>query len=214
MAPSHTDSPRANVLIVDDVPENLRYLTVALNREGFKARPAQSGRLALEAARLQHPDLVLLDINMPDMNGYDVCTAFKADPTLVRIPIIFVSAVDGTLDKVRAFETGGVDYVVKPFQVEEVVARVRTHVRLYQLQRERERLVQQLQASLETVKQLEGFIPICASCKNVRDDDGYWARVESYISSRTGARFTHGVCPTCEQKLYAEMLGNESASTK
>src|SRR6478609_405311 len=101
----------ANILIVDDTPANLQVLAGMLKERGYKVRPVPSGRLALLAARHDPPDLILLDINMPDMNGYEVCEHLKADELLGGIPVIFISALTEQLDKVKAFATGGLDYI-------------------------------------------------------------------------------------------------------
>ncbi len=135
--PSSANGKRqTEILVVDDAPANLQLLAAMLKERGFKPRPVPSGSLALQAARSSPPDLVLLDINMPDMNGYEVCEQFKADATLADIPILFVSAMHETIDKVRAFGVGGVDYVTKPFQFEEVEARVRAHLEIARQRRE------------------------------------------------------------------------------
>ena len=136
MSHNQTDAPKANVLIVDDTPANLRLLSKMLAEQGYQVRPVPDGSLALAAAQAEPPDLVLLDIRMPEMNGYQVCEHLKADAQTRDIPIIFISALDATQDKVRAFTAGGVDYVTKPFQVEEVFARVETHLALRKLQRQ------------------------------------------------------------------------------
>lgn len=125
---------RANILIVDDTPANLRLLGAMLNEQGYKTRSVVNGEMALIAARSAPPDLILLDINMPDMSGYDVCRTLKADERTRAIPVIFVSALDETLDKVKAFDVGGVDYLTKPVQFEEVILRVSTHLKLHRLQ--------------------------------------------------------------------------------
>jgi DNA-binding response OmpR family regulator len=122
-------------MIVDDNPANLKLLEEMLVREGHEVRSFPLGRLALAAARKSPPDLMLLDINMPEMNGYEVCRGLKSEPVLSQIPVIFLSALDGTGDKVKAFEAGAVDYISKPFQFEEVHARVETHLGLHNLQR-------------------------------------------------------------------------------
>ena len=109
-----------------------------LKERGYKVRPVPSGKLALLAAHKNPPDLILLDINMPEMNGYEVCERLKADITLQKIPVIFISALTEQLDKVKAFATGGVDYITKPFQMEELHARVETHLKLRRLQIELE----------------------------------------------------------------------------
>ena len=116
------------ILIVDDVPENLRLLSTTLSQQGYKIRCAKNGAMALMGARNDLPNLILLDINMPDLNGYEVCKQLKADPTTSSIPIIFLSAQDDIHDKVKAFSIGGADFIGKPFQVEEVLARVRNQL--------------------------------------------------------------------------------------
>jgi sigma-B regulation protein RsbU (phosphoserine phosphatase) len=128
--------PKGNILIVDDTPANLRLLSQMLAEQGYQVRPVPDGPLALAATRAEPPDLILLDIRMPEMNGYQVCEHLKADAQTCDIPIIFISALDATQDKVRAFTAGGVDYVTKPFQFEEVLARVETHLALRKLQKQ------------------------------------------------------------------------------
>ncbi len=123
----------ASILAVDDTPANLQVLSGMLKDRGYRVRPVPSGKLALLAARRDPPDLILLDINMPEMNGYEVCEHLKADDTLRGIPIIFISALTEQLDKVKAFASGGVDYITKPFQMEELHARVETHLKLRRL---------------------------------------------------------------------------------
>jgi len=124
----------ASILAVDDTPANLQVLAGMLKDRGYKVRPVPSGKLALLAARRDPPDLILLDINMPEMNGYEVCEHLKADEILNKIPVIFISALTEQLDKVKAFAMGGVDYLTKPFQMEELHARVETHLKLRRLQ--------------------------------------------------------------------------------
>ena len=130
----------SNILIVDDTPANLLLLARMLTERGYRTQAVLSGKLALQAARAATPDLILLDIAMPEMNGYEVCELFKADEALKEIPVIFISALSETIDKVKAFRVGGVDYVTKPFQFEEVYARVQTHLNLRRLERLRDDL--------------------------------------------------------------------------
>lgn len=122
------DAP--NILVVDDTPANLEVLSGMLKESRYKIRAAISGELALQAARNDPPDLVLLDINMPGMDGYEVCRRLKADEKLKEIPVIFLSSLDEMKDKVKAFNVGGVDYITKPYRIEEVQARVETHLTL------------------------------------------------------------------------------------
>ena len=121
---------RSNILVVDDTPANLRLLTELLSQQGYDVRPALNGTLALAAAQMMPPDLILLDIMMPDMDGYEVCEQLKADDRTRHIPVIFISALDNPKDKVRAFKVGGIDYIPKPFQKEEILARVENQLRL------------------------------------------------------------------------------------
>src|SRR5271170_6287985 len=125
-----------NIMAVDDQPANLKLLEELLARRGHVVRSFPRGRLALEAATRIPPDLVLLDIDMPEMSGFRVCELLKSDEKLAAIPVIFLSALSDSSDKVRAFQCGGVDYVTKPFQVDEVQARVETHLKVHHLQKE------------------------------------------------------------------------------
>ena len=126
-------TPR-NILIVDDMPDNLRLLSTMLVSHGYQVRKAINGQLALQGAQLSPPDLILLDINMPKMNGYEVCEQLKVSEITQDIPVIFISALDDVMEKVKAFQVGGVDYITKPFQVEEVLARVQNQLSLRLLQ--------------------------------------------------------------------------------
>jgi two-component system sensor histidine kinase/response regulator len=132
---SHTNG-KNHIMAVDDQPANLKLLEELLAQKGHVVRSFPRGRLALEAATRTPPDLVLLDIDMPEMSGFKVCELLKSDEKLASIPVIFLSALSDTSDKVRAFQCGGVDYVTKPFQVDEVQARVETHLKIHHLQRE------------------------------------------------------------------------------
>lgn len=123
-----------SILIVDDTPENLRLLSNLLAKKGYEVRAALNGRMALMAVQAVLPELILLDVCMPYMDGYEVCKRLKANAMTRDIPIIFVSALDGVIDKLKAFGVGGVDYITKPFHIAEVLARVETHLTLRRLQ--------------------------------------------------------------------------------
>ncbi len=150
---------QSNILVVDDTLANLQLLVGILTDHGYKVRPAKDGLQALSATQSASINLILLDINMPQMDGYEVCTRLKADAKTRDIPVIFISALSDVLDKVKAFEVGGVDYVTKPFQVEEVLARVETHLALQQLQNNFQssntELAQANQELANTLKQLQ-----------------------------------------------------------
>ena len=129
------DLKKSSILIVDDTPDNLRLLSAILTAEGYKVRKALNGKTALRTIQTTPPDLILLDINMPEMNGYEVCQKLKESPNTQPIPVIFISALNAVSDKVKAFAFGGVDYITKPFQGEEVLARVANHLSLRSLQK-------------------------------------------------------------------------------
>jgi PAS domain S-box-containing protein len=131
-----TDSPQ--ILIVDDLKDNLKLLTDILADNGYTVRAANSGELALRSIKFELPDLILLDINMPQMDGFEVCKRLKLDEGTRRIPVIFISALDDVASKVEGFTIGGVDYITKPFKAEEVLARVKTHLSLSQMQKQLE----------------------------------------------------------------------------
>jgi len=201
MEPNHS---RGNILIVDDTPENLTVLRQILTREGYRVRPALSGEVALKTIQADLPDLILLDIIMPGMNGYEVCARLKIGEATRDIPVIFISALNEIEDKMRAFSEGGADYISKPFQSQEVLARVKTHLTLYSLINSLENKNIELQKALSEVKQLQGMLPICANCKKIRDDKGYWNILESYIERHSEASFSHGICPVCTDELYGD----------
>jgi diguanylate cyclase (GGDEF)-like protein len=154
MSPSaELDDSEAEILIVDDTPENLDLLSDML-KDRFRVRAATSGRRALATARTYAIDLVLLDVDMPEMNGYEVCRALKANDATHEVPVIFVSALDAAIDKVAAFEAGGADYITKPFQVAEVMARIEYQLRFARLTRDLERKNEELGRAYDDVRRI------------------------------------------------------------
>ncbi len=147
---------QADVLVVDDKPDNIRLLSDMLIQHGYHVRKAISGEMALRATAALPPDLILLDINMPGMNGYEVCRRLKqADERQSAVPVIFLSALSDAIDKVRAFEIGGADYITKPFRVEEVMARIENQLTIRNLQRERDAQNQELRAALTQLERTQ-----------------------------------------------------------
>ena len=153
MSTSKTHFSKGDILIVDDTPDNLRLLSNILSESGYKVRSALNGALALRAVKAAAPDLILLDITMPQMSGYEICKSLKSDRETQGIPIVFLSALDRSFDKVKAFQVGGVDYITKPFQVEEVLVRVENQLTLKKLQTQLEQRVKERTAQLEAVNQ-------------------------------------------------------------
>lgn len=144
-----------DILIVDDVPENLSLLVNLLSNYGYQVRPANNGNFAMSSAVLSPPDLILLDIKMPLTDGFVVCETLKADERTKNVPVIFISALNQPLDKVRAFKAGGVDYISKPFQPDEVLARVNAHIRLKKLQESLEKQNKKLESEMELRERVE-----------------------------------------------------------
>lgn len=151
---------KSNILIVDDTPHNLHLLSTTLTEQGYEVRGVINGLMALRVARSAHPDLILLDIKMPDISGYEVCEQLKADATTQHIPVIFLSSLDEAIDKIKAFAVGGADYITKPFQIAEVIARIENQLAIQaaqaevrQLNQELEHRVQQRTLQLEQINQ-------------------------------------------------------------
>ncbi|MEJ1936418.1 response regulator [Nostoc sp. NIES-2111] len=143
------------ILLVDDTPDNLRLLSKILESKGFKVRKTVSGKMAIQAAQIEPPDLILLDINMPEINGYEVCRQLKSQERTAQIPIIFISALDQAIDKVKAFDIGGVDYITKPFQEAEVLARVTHQLIIHHQQQQLQTQNQKLQQEVRQRQQVE-----------------------------------------------------------
>jgi CheY-like chemotaxis protein len=193
------DDRQPLVLIVDDVAENVEVLYRLLAGEGYRFAVAQNAAETYRTVAREVPDLILLDVMLPDENGFDLAAALLEQHGEPYLPIIFITA-----------RTGVVDYITKPFEYREVQARVRTHLDLERAEAERSRLIGELRSALREVKQLQGIIPICARCKKVRDDSGYWQQVEHYISTHSEAEFSHSLCPACIQELYPDLSEEES----
>lgn len=186
---------RPVILIVDDNPQNLQMLGSTLDEAGYEAAVAMSGKEALEFLKREKPELILLDIMMPEMDGYSACQRIKADIMTREIPIIFLTARTDTEDIVAGFDAGAVDYITKPFHTRELLARVKTHI--------------QLKKAREEIKTLHGMLPMCSNCKKIRDDDGYWKQVEQYIEQHSEAEVSHGICPNCLKELYPDYIPKE-----
>lgn len=197
------------VLVVDDTPTNLRLVSDVLADAGFEVAVARSGEEALARLEVYRPDVVLLDVMMPGLDGFETCRRMKASAAWADIPVIFMTALGDVESKLAGFAAGAVDYVTKPFDVREVVARARTQVTLRRLERELvdrnaalARTNAELQEALASVRTLSGLLPICAHCKKIKDDEGSWRRVEDYVAARTEAEFTHGICPACLERHF------------
>jgi signal transduction histidine kinase len=159
-------SDRKSILIVDDMPDNLHLLASMLREQGYSARPVPNGRLALRAAENDPPDLVLLDVDMPEMNGFEVCQALKANTKTHDIPVVFVSAMDDVADQIKGFEVGGIDYITKPFQASEILVRLQTHLSLRALQQQTEKQNARLREQAEALTQANAELARAARLKD------------------------------------------------
>ncbi len=186
------------ILIVDDERFNIKTLTEFLH-EDYKIMAAKNGDQALKALEGEIlPDLILLDIIMPGIDGYEVCKKLKENPRTQNIPIIFVTAVSEIEDAARGFQAGAVDFIKKPLNPVMVKARVDLHIKLH-------KTMQELKNALAEVKTLSGLLPICMHCKKIRDDSGYWNQIETYFEQHSDAEFSHGICRECAEKYYPDM---------
>ncbi len=176
-------SPSFSILIVDDEPRNIQLLGSLLEKNNYDTEFAMNGKECLEWLTVKSFDLVLLDIMMPEMDGYEVCKKIKSDLASRHIPIIFLTAKSETDDLVKAFEAGCSDFITKPFKSPELLVRIKKELE---------------------IKTLRGLIPICAHCKKIRDDKGYWNQIEIYISNHSEAEFSHSICQECLEKYYPD----------
>ncbi|HEY5522908.1 MAG TPA: response regulator [Desulfuromonadaceae bacterium] len=208
---------KATIMVVDDTPANLKLLQDMLQSNGYRVLAFTRGTMALKAAARNSPDLILLDINMPEMGGFEVCEHLKADETLKAVPVIFISALAETMDKVKAFLVGGVDYVTKPFQFEEVLARINAHLTLRRLQIELEQHNHHLQELVqEQVREISesqmATIFALAKLAEFRDDDTgtHLERVQKFCKLLAMHICNNSSCSTSVDAAFVENICHAS----
>ncbi|XHX77396.1 MAG: response regulator [Stenomitos frigidus ULC029] len=152
---SQVTSNTADILVVDDTAENIRFLSAMLAQQGYQVRKALNGKMALMSAQTTPPNLILLDVNMPEMDGFEVCKQLKAHEKTATVPVIFLSALDEVTDKVKAFQVGAIDFITKPFQFEDVLVRIQTHLKIQELQSQLQAKNNQVQQALLDLKQMQ-----------------------------------------------------------
>ena len=201
------------ILIAEDDPVSRLVLTTNLTNWGHEVVTAVNGMEAWLASQDEDaPRLVILDWMMPEMEGTEVCRKIRELPALIPPYIILLTARQGTKEIVEGMQAGADDYLVKPYQRDELQVRVQVGVKMIELQRKLADQIGELQEALDRVKRLQGIIPICGYCKKVRDDADYWQNVESYIATHSEAEFSHGVCPSCFTDVVQPQLESYKAN--
>ena len=241
------DPDSLEILVVEDSPTQALQLTSLLKEAGYQVLTAKDGAEALGKVNDSPPALVISDIMMPEMDGYELCRHIKAKPETKNIPVILITSLTEPEDIVKGLECGADNFVTKPYEEELLLSQVEymmvnrsirkdfrsemaievffagkkhlinsdriqildllfsVYENSLQQKRDLEKANQKLTEALETIKTLQGIIPICANCKKIRDDKGAWNQMEAYISQHSEAKFSHSICPKCIEELYPEL---------
>jgi len=205
------------ILIAEDEAASRLVLETTLKRWNYDVVSTVDGNEAWDALKEDDaPQLAILDWMMPNMDGVEVCRLVRSEPRLQNLYLIMLTALDTADNIVEALDAGANDYIAKPFDHKELRARIRVGMRVVELQNALAERVRELEDSIAREKRLQGLVPICSYCKNIRDDQNYWQRVERYIEEHTGAAFSHSICPDCYEKIvqpeldaFAEQLKSE-----
>ncbi|MEW6267612.1 MAG: response regulator transcription factor [Thermodesulfobacteriota bacterium] len=198
--------PMLHILIVEDDFITSKFLRRCLVKaKQYDVSQAGDGQEALKMIQSVQPDMIITDWMMPKMDGLELCRSIRALHLDDYIYILILTARTSREDIINGLSAGADDYVLKPFDQEELLARVRAGARMLQVQRALRRANEELKAALAQIKTLKGLLPICMDCKKIRDDQDYWREVEEYIYHATGTEFSHGLCPDCLTKRLAEL---------
>jgi len=210
-----SESNKIRILVVEDEHLVRESLIESFQSMGYEvAGQASNGDEAIRLAQSQNPDLIFMDIKMPEMDGIEAARRIQE---FREIPVVLITAYESENLIQKASDAGVVSYLMKPPTVTEIhrnvtiaMARHQDRMKLKQLNRELTERTQALESALREVHVLRGILPICANCKKIRNDDGYWEKVESYLEKHSDVSFTHGFCPDCEQTLYKDFLHKDS----
>lgn len=189
------------ILIAEDDPVSRCFLEATLVKAGYEVTVTCDGHQAWEALQRDAPAIAILDWMMPGIDGVEVCRRARAIQSRTPTYLILLTAKSEKGDIVQGLDAGADDYVTKPFDRRELRARINVGLRLSELQRNLADRIDDLEAALTRVKQLQGLLPICSYCKKVRDDQNYWQQVDSYISKHSEVEFSHSICPICYDRL-------------
>jgi phosphoserine phosphatase RsbU/P len=194
-----------HVLVADDDPITTTALAGALRRLELDVTVAHDGALAWHVIQgPTPPSLAIVDWMMPCVDGLELCRRIRRAPAHAHMYVLLLTARDSRADIVAGLEAGADDYLVKPFDVHELRARVHTGIRILGLQKDLATQIAMLKETIANVKQLKGLLPMCSYCKKIRKDVGYWQQLEAYISDHSEAEFSHGVCPTCFDQVVGD----------
>lgn len=195
------------ILIAEDDTVSRTVLQAALTKWGHEVVVTEDGEEAWEALQKDGaPALAILDVMMPGLDGVEICRRLRELPTHTPTYVILLTAMSGKRDVVHGLDAGANDYVTKPFDYDELRARVKVGATVVGLQQDLARRVAELVEAVSQVKRLEGILPICSYCKHVRDDRNYWQQVETYVSEHSEARFSHSICPDCYESVVKPSL--------
>jgi sigma-B regulation protein RsbU (phosphoserine phosphatase) len=195
------------VLVADDDPVSQRLVVSALEKWGYEVVTVNNGTDAWRWLEGEHaPCMAVLDWMMPGMTGLEICERARQKVETASVYLILLTARGDRADLVRGLEAGANDFVIKPYDRDELRARVQVGMRVVELRASLAQRVKELEGALKRVKQLQGLLPICSYCKKIRDDRNYWQRVENYISEHSEVTFSHGICPDCYKKLVKPEL--------
>jgi sigma-B regulation protein RsbU (phosphoserine phosphatase) len=201
------------VLIAEDDPVSSRLLAATLTQFGFEVVSAVNGAEAWAVLQsVDSPSLAILDWMMPELQGVEVCRRVRQIPTATPPYLILLTAKSEKSDVVIGLDSGADDYLIKPFDRSELRARIQVGTHVLELQKHLADRVQELEAALSQVKQLQGLLPVCSYCKKVRSEENYWQRVENYLAEHADVVFTHGICPDCYRTVVQPQLDQRNVS--
>jgi len=206
---------KPKILIVDDKLANLIALETLLQNIDVDCIRALSGNEALQLTLEHEFALALIDVQMPDMDGFETVELMRNVAITKYLPVIFVSAIySDDFYKIKGVEAGAVDFITKPIIPKVLLGKVKIFLELYSQKLQLEKTVSELEKALSEIKTLSGLIPICSSCKKIRDDSGFWTNVENYIAARSDVDFSHAICPDCMKKEYPKIYAKLKAEGK
>jgi DNA-binding response OmpR family regulator len=194
------------ILIAEDEKISRRILETTLIKDGHDVVAVEDGVKALDSVKKEVPDILITDWMMPDLDGVELCSRVRALDLPSYIYIIFLTALTQKEKIIEGLDAGADDYITKPFERTELLARVRAGERVIQLERSLRQKNNELSEALACVKELKGLLPICMFCKKIRNDENYWQKLEEYLAEHTGADFSHSICPECLQKHYSKYV--------